>query len=162
MKSASKKTSKHSATKVLSGAKIARRPVEPPQVDQDAGAKPLRAIKTGRIKRVTVVPLDDRRSVFAVVLRLKTGKHVAVRLVPPVIESQFIFQQGNTVSLPVEKIDGRWRLRLDRKALGIMKQANVYDPAKPPSAFLMNRTSKRVVKRSLATPSKKRSPTGHK
>ena len=120
MKSADKKTSKPAATKVPSGAKIARRPVEPLQVDPDADAKPKRAIKTGRIKRVTVVPLDDRRSVFAVILRLKTGKHIAIRLVPPVIESQFIFQLGNTVSLPVEKLDGRWRLRLDRKSLRII------------------------------------------
>ena len=58
-----------------------------------------------------------------------------IHLFPPVIESQFIYQIGKVVSLPVEKFDGCWRLRHDKRALQQMKKAGIYDPALLPNMF---------------------------
>ena len=111
-------------------------------------ALPKRAIRTGKIKKVTVVPVDKKRSAFAIILELKTGKHIRILLIPPIIEAQFIYQLGKTVSLPVEKTGGPWRLRLDSEALKMMKKANVYDPTTPPLAFYVNRPTKNARKNS--------------
>ena len=99
-----------------------------------AGGNIKRAIRSGRILRTTVAS-HRGRSYLAIELERAEGSVRLIYLFPPVIESQFIYQMGKVVSLPVEKIEGQWCLRRDKQAMRQMKRAGVYDPKLLPNMF---------------------------
>ena len=103
---------------------------------KSAGLAPgaSRRLLTGVIENLVIVAFR-KGARFAVELRTDLGKHRVVRLPRSTVETQFLFQRGRRVTLPVKRVGKVWRLRLDAKAIRFMREAGVYDRSQPPSAY---------------------------
>ena len=101
-------------------------------------AEPERKLRTGVIECVSVVPFG-RTARFAVELRTARNRLRIVQLPGPTVTAQFVFQIGKRVTLPVERGDNCWQLRLDKAALKVMRQSGAYDPDMPAANLLPTR-----------------------
>ena len=101
--------------------------------------KSKRKVLEGTINGVVVVAVSDRWSAFAIELEDDTGRRRTIVMGSPIIESQFIHQIGQRVLLPVQRRDGRWHLRSDRKALRRMRKQGIHDRKRSVDEFCMER-----------------------